>query len=116
MPQWLDRFGRFSLDPHGSGIDTDEIMDRLGSLYKCATNDPDGFIGELSILVQQDRGGFATYGAARLMWEMYGREALRMPAALPLIDAGIEFKISRGLPAAMLTGFEMERFHQLRLE
>ena len=115
MLRWLDRFGRFSFDPMGSGVETDEIMDRLGSLYEYATSDPDGFIGELSALVQRDRGGFATYGAASLMWEMYSGEALRMPAALPLIDAGIEFKLSRGL-GAMLTGFQMERFHQLLLE
>ncbi|MFY1637203.1 hypothetical protein ACN27F_28685 [Solwaraspora sp. WMMB335] len=114
MPQWLDRFGRFSLDPQGCGLDVSEMARGLWTLRDYATSDPDGFLAELSVLARPDRGGFATYGAAFLAWEMYLREALRMPAALPLIDAGIRFKLSRGLPTAMLTGFEKERLEQLR--
>ncbi|ROO61556.1 hypothetical protein EDC02_3496 [Micromonospora sp. Llam0] len=117
MLRWLDRFGRFSLDPQGSGVDVDETVNRLGALYGHATSDPDGFLGGLLALVQRDRGGFATYGAARLAWEMYSSEAFRMPAALPLIDAGIRFKLSRGLPPSVaLTALEMTRLRQLREE
>ncbi|GAA4256182.1 hypothetical protein GCM10022255_068020 [Dactylosporangium darangshiense] len=54
-------------------------------------------------------GGFATYGATRLVWEMYSDRALDMPAAWPLIDAGISFKSARGLPMESLSGYELQR-------
>jgi hypothetical protein len=64
-------------------------------------------------VVRGDQGGFATFGAASLTWELFGDKALRLPAALPLIDAGIQFKLARGLPPAMtLTGHELQRFSQ----
>ncbi len=53
-------------------------------------------------------------GAARLVWEMYSEDCLAIAAAVSLVDAGIEFKLSRGLPPAMLTGYEMQRFLELR--
>ncbi len=37
-----------------------------------------------------------------------------LPAALPFIDGGIDFKLSRGLPTASLTGYEMQRLVQRR--
>ncbi|MDG4772208.1 hypothetical protein [Solwaraspora sp. WMMD792] len=107
-------FGRYSLDAQHSGIDGGDLWRRVGGLYGHATGDREGFLAGLQAVVADDRGGFATFGAARLVWEMYGSDALRIPLALPLIDAGIEFKRSRGLSSAMLTGFEMERIAQIR--
>ncbi|KAB1929194.1 hypothetical protein [Micromonospora noduli] len=114
MFRWLETFGRYSLDVHGSGIDGGDMWDRFGELHRHATRDQDGFLTALRAVVAGDQGGFATFGAARLAWEMYGGDTLRIPAALPLIDAGIEFKRSRGLPTALLTGYEMQRVNQLR--
>jgi hypothetical protein len=114
MFRWLETFGRYSLDVHGSGIDGDAVFGRMGPLYEHATRDRAGFLAALRDVVADDRGGFATYGAARLVWEMYSDEALRVPEALALIDAGIEFKTSRGLPTFALTGYEWERLRQLR--
>jgi hypothetical protein len=114
MPQWLEKFGRSALDTQHSGIDDPELWRRLPPLYEYATSDRDGFLAELRGIVAKDRGGFATFGAAHLVWEMFSGDALRLPAALPLIDAGIEFKRSRGLPTAMLTGYETQRLAELR--
>jgi hypothetical protein len=114
MPRWLERFGRYSLDAQHSGIDGDDMWDRLGPLHEYATSDQAGFLADLQAVIEGDRGGFATFGAARLVWEMFGGDCLRIPAALPLIDAGIEFKHSRGLPSMMLTGYEMQRVAELR--
>lgn len=112
MRTWLERFGRHSLDPHTAGIDDADIWKRLGPLHEFATGDRDRFCHELRAVVADDRGGFATVGAAKLVWEMFSGEALTIPAAWPLIDAGIEFKRVRGLPTAMLTGYESQRLHQ----
>lgn len=114
MLQWLEVFGRYSLDVQHSGIDGQDMWSRLGPLYEHATGDPEGFFVALHAVVARDEGGFATYGAARVAWELLGSDCLRIPAALPLIDAGIDFKMSRGLPTAMLTGYEMDRLGKLR--
>ena len=114
MLRWLETFGRYSLDAHHSGIHDNDMWSRLGPLHQYATSDRESFLAELQTVVAGDQGGFATFGAARLVWEMYSGECLRIPAALPLIDAGIEFKRSRGLPTMMLTGYEMERLAQIR--
>src|SRR5262245_47578919 len=113
MLRWLEDFGRFSLDVHLSGIDAAEVSSGLPALYEYAIGDRQRFLAELQALVTADQGGYATYGAARLVWEMYGSECLHIPAALPLIDAGIEFKRSRGLIPGMFTGYERERLAQI---
>ncbi|HZN74174.1 MAG TPA: hypothetical protein VFC00_21100 [Micromonosporaceae bacterium] len=114
MLRWLEIFGRYSLDMQHSGIDGGDMWERLGPLHEYATSDRAGFLAELQAVVAGDQGGFATFGAARLVWEMYSGDSLHIPAALPLIDAGIEFKCSRGLPTMMLTGYEMQRLAQIR--
>lgn len=115
MLRWLELFGRYSFDPIHSGVDA-SVNDRLGSLYEYATGDREGFLTELRSIVAADQGGFATYGAARLVWEMFSADVLRIPAALPLVDAGIRFKLARGLPTALLTGYEMDRLFEIRRE
>ncbi|WP_326552585.1 hypothetical protein [Micromonospora sp. NBC_01813] len=111
MLRWLDVVGRSWLDPQRGGIDD---WSRFGQLYDYATRDREGFLAELQALVAGARGGFATLGAARVVWELYDGDALRIPSAWSLIDAGIEFKRSRGLPAIMLTGYESQRLAQIR--
>jgi|KBSSwiStaDraftv2_1062776.scaffolds.fasta_scaffold651322_2 hypothetical protein len=114
MVRWLEIFGRHSLDPQRSGIDGGDLWSRLAPLHEYCGSDREGFLAELAAVVAGDRGGFATFGAARVVWEMFSGEALNIPAALPLIDAGIEFKLARGLPDLMLTGYESQRIAQLR--
>lgn len=113
MVQWLGIFGRNKLDPH-SGIDGADLWSRVASLHAFASEDQEGFLSALRAVVEGDRGGFATLGAAHLVWELFGGRALDIPAALPLIDAGIDFKLARGLPTAALTGYEMKRLQQIR--
>jgi hypothetical protein len=110
MRQRLELLGRFQLDTRGSGISPGEVWPTaVAPFMRPATDDPDGFLAALRAFVAGDRGGFATLGAACLVWEAYGSRALNMPAALPLIDAGIDFKIARGLSTGNLTGYEMNR-------
>ena len=111
----LERFGRYALDPSASGLDRDDVWAACVAPFRPdASADLDGFLNDLRAVVAADGGGFATFGAARLVWELCGPDALTTPAAWPLIDAGIDFVVARGLPAAYLTGFEMRRLRQRR--
>ncbi|GAA3934113.1 hypothetical protein [Actinoplanes auranticolor] len=111
MPRWLETFGRYTFDLH-SGIDDGEMWSRIATFHEMARSDRDGFLTDLRAVVADDRGGFATFGAARVVWELFGGDALHLPAALPIIDAGIAFKRARGLPTGALTGYEMQRLRQ----
>jgi hypothetical protein len=112
MPGWLELLGRSGLDVLTSGVDASGLATRIADLHPDARADRDGFLADLHALVAADTGGFATYGAARLVWELYGGEALTIPATWPLIDGGIDFKLARGLPSATFTGYEWQRYRE----
>ncbi|GAA4263580.1 hypothetical protein [Dactylosporangium darangshiense] len=113
IASWLENFGRYTLDIHHSGVDGMAVVTRFDALRDYATTDPDGFLVELRTVVAGDDGGFATFGAACLVWQMLD-DCLEMPAALPLIDAGLDFKLERGLPPGMFNANEMLRLAQRR--
>lgn len=114
MLRRLERFGRFELDPQGSGLGSDASTDCIlpfTDYIHADRAEQETLLRELYALIGEDQGGFATYGAARLAWELFDETALQLPSGLPLIDAGIRFKLARGLPpATILTGYELKRF------
>ncbi len=115
MMRRMERFGRYSFDPLNNGVDDARIWDDcVIPFLEDSKSDRNAFLGDLWALVAGDRSGFATWGAARLVWELFGGDCIRIPAALPLIDAGIEFKVARGLAMFHLTGYEQDRVRQLR--
>jgi len=117
MVERMDLFGRYEFDWHNSGIDSSDVWsDYVGPLYEAAWADPERFLTELRHTVAGARGGFAVFGAACLAWKFFGKDCLELPAAWPLIDAGIEFKRRRGLGPAHLTGYEQQRLLQLRAD
>ena len=100
----LERFGRYEADPQGSGIDYNEAVQRLFVAYgREASADPDGFFAEIHAVVANDGGGYATFGAARLVWELLTGPVKDNPpaSALALVKAGIEFKRRHGLGLSM---------------
>ena len=100
----LERFGRFEANPQSSGVDYDEVVQRLFVPYVQQANaDPYSFFNELQAVVANDAGGYATFGAARLVWELLTGDARDNPSApaLKLVKAGIEFKRVRGLELTM---------------
>jgi hypothetical protein len=112
--QRLELFGRYQFDPMGSGVKSDVFTTCVIPFLEyiqASQAEQESFLRDLYDVVVDDRGGFATYGAASLTWELFGEDALRLAAAQPLIDAGIAFKLARGFPPAyILTGYEMRRF------
>ncbi|MEV6851131.1 hypothetical protein [Actinoplanes sp. NPDC051411] len=114
MTAWLETFGRHRLDSSSIRVDSDTLWRPLPVFLEDAKADPDGFLTDLAEFVAGDRSGFVTLGAAGLVWELFSGDALRIPAALPLIDAGIAMKRERNLPGLAFTGYEWERIHAQR--
>ena len=78
-------------------------------IARIARRDPQQFLIRLGGLVNLQKPDLATTGAGRLVWEVFGSDALRIPAALPLIDAAIDYKQAHGAASTELTGYEWER-------
>jgi hypothetical protein len=114
MLQRLDRLGRCKIDIINCGIDWNEVIKNcIAPFYEQAIHDPDKFISELMLLTDADSGGFATYGASSLMFELVPDSA-KTGVGLALLDRAIEFKIRRGLPPVAMTGHEMQRYAEIK--
>lgn len=110
MDRRLEKLGRFEFDAQGSGMDSTTVYSEcIAPFSGMASQDHDEFIAALRAHVANDRGGFATYGASCLVVEVAGMD-VRTHDALALLDAGIEVKRVRGLPSAMLKGYEWQRW------
>ncbi|GAA1655645.1 hypothetical protein GCM10009679_71120 [Saccharothrix algeriensis] len=110
MLQRLEMLGRFTLGRQESRIDSGEVWRRcLAPFLDEARADPDGFFGELGELLRGDAGGFAALGAGQLAWEALSDESLTNPAVAPFVDAGIDFKLARGLTRYDLAPYEVGR-------
>ena len=107
----LELYGRFEMDPQGCGVEASHVWEHCMRPFvlDSGSSDRDAILVALHAVVAGDRSGFATYGASCLAWELCTGDILEIPAALPLIDAGIAFKLDRGLSHVHLKGYEMER-------
>ena len=114
MLERLEFLGRVRLDSMSHGMDSSHLWEySLSPFTEDLRANRDEFLADLLALVANDQGGFATFGAAHIAWEMYGGDCLNIPAALPLIDAGIDFKLARGLsPSVHFSGGEKDRLAQ----
>ncbi len=105
MLRRLEHFGRYEADPNGSGIDYNDIVQLVFVPFvHDAQADPHGFCVDLQAVVADDADGLATFGAARLVWELLVGDQRKIPPALTLVRAGIAYKRAHRLP---LTFFEM---------
>lgn len=106
----LELLGRFEMDYVGSGVDAKEIYPTcIAPFYADAQADPQGFLAALRGAVADDKGGFATYGASCLVYELLGVN-VRMEDALALLDKAIAFKRERCLPSSAFKGYEWQRW------
>jgi hypothetical protein len=112
MLRRLELLGRCEMDYTGSGVDVREIPAFIVSSYNDSQADPEGFLADLRAVVADDTGGFATYGASCLVFEMFGSQ-VRYEDALALLDGGIAFKRERGLPSMFLKGYEWVRWQEV---
>lgn len=102
-------FGRFSFDPTGSDVDAGELWSRIAApRHPVAVADPERFCRDLADQVLPV-GGWAVYGAQRLVVELLGGEYggddyLRMQ------DAALAWLHGQGVGAAHLTGWESARW------
>jgi hypothetical protein len=113
MMQRLDLLGRKAIGYGSSGIDTSVVWEHcIGPFFQAGRENPELFLRELRRLIEHDTGGFATYGASELMVEALGTD-VQTPDALAILDAAIAFKRDRGLPSAMLKGYEWIRWQKV---
>lgn len=112
MLERLDRLGRSKIDILHSGTDGFEIeRNCIAEFYEQATADPDKFVSDLTSVIENDTGGFATYGASSLMLELVP-ESRQTTAGGALLDRAIEFKLRRHLALISFTGYEVERYYE----
>lgn len=112
MLKRLDRLGRSKIDIMNSGVDWDEVIKNcIAPFYDQAVADPCKFLSDIRQVIEHDTGGFATYGASCLVFELIP-DSLRTEAGTALVDGGIEFKLKRGLGLASFTGYETDRYFE----
>lgn len=112
MLQRLDRLGRCKTDMMNSGIDWPEVIDNcIVPFHEQAAGDPGKFISDLMHVIDDDTDGFATYGAACLMYEL-APGIVRTEAGAALVDRAIEFKRGRGLSLLSFTRYEQDRYYE----
>ena len=113
MLQRLELYGRFEYDRQSSGIDGSSMWtDCIQPFADDARADPEGFSADLLALIAGERTGFATFGAYRVAFEILFDGYLEHPSAVRLMDAGIDFKLARGLAPLHFNGFERSRLEQ----
>jgi len=111
MLQRLDRLGRCKMDMMTSGVDWSEVIKNcIVPFHLQAVANPVKFLSDLMAVIEHDTGGFVTYGAVSLMYELVDGAVVRSERGAALVDRGIDFKIQRGLPLSSFTGYESERY------
>jgi hypothetical protein len=111
MFERLELLGRYEMDYLSSGLDGGDLSQRcIVPFHSDAVSDPERFTADLRDVVANDRGGFATYGASRLVWELLSD--CRTPDALVLLDAAIAFKRTLRMSTDHLRGYELERWNE----
>lgn len=109
----LEKLGRLEMDHRTSGLDGTEVTEGcIIPFLNDAQSDPNGFFADLRAIVAGDAGGFATFGASRLVFELLLQPDRDIPDALALVDAAIAFKRARGLPWIRASGYESARWAQ----
>jgi hypothetical protein len=107
----LAAFGRYAFDPMRSDLDPQSVWSEIvGPNYETAVADPDQFCRQLAA-VAIPAGGWAVYGAQRLVVELLGG-AYRDHYFLTMQDAALDWLHARGVPTASLTGYEMARWNE----
>ncbi len=111
----LDQYGRWAFDPPGSGIDvfnigheqlTAPILQAYGSGLEAAGKATDALSDALAEVVLPI-GGWPVYGAYKLVLDF--RDSVSYPSDVRLMEAGLEFLRSRGVPWNMyLSPFEKD--------
>lgn len=107
----LERFGRHEWDWQAYGMSAEELGALMGGLYPVASANPDGFLQALAAAALPV-GGWAVYGASRLVWELLspgrGSSISQNPSYRAIMDDAIEFLRSNGVPPMKVRGYEWD--------
>lgn len=99
----LEMYGRSKFDLRGTGVaqglDNSRIWMIEADLYPVAQTDPDAFVTALATATLPV-GGWAVFGAARLIRELLGHE-FSHPASDEIREAGLQWLRDNGVPARL---------------
>lgn len=105
------RYGRHEWDPQGSEMSIGELGDLMAGLYPIASAAPERFLGDLAAAVLPV-GGWAVYGASRLIWELLsvsrGSFLSQNPSYVAIMDDAIAFLRGNGVPPMRVRGYEWD--------
>jgi hypothetical protein len=103
----LERFGRSEYDPTENRWPwPSSALEFLAPMYERYQADPDGFMATLA-RIADETGGWAAYGAEKLMFEVAGgRDSEELSVYDRIMKASLGFLRSLGVPPKMLTGYE----------
>jgi hypothetical protein len=105
----MEHFGRYSFAPHDSDADPTAIWSEIAApRYEAAASDPARFCADLAAAVLPT-GGWAVYGAQRLVAELLGGDC-REPDHLRMQDAALEWLHGSGVGPQHLNGYEQRRW------
>lgn len=100
-------FGRYEVNPEGSGEQGEEQGRLMIDLYPFASAEPERFMADLADAVLPV-GGWAVYGASRVIWELVDPPDKQHPAYKAIMDGAIAFLRSNGVPPMRVRGYEWQ--------
>ncbi len=107
----MERYGMYEFNPQTGAFSQEANGQLMGDLYPFASADPDGFLTALADAVLPV-GGWAVYGASRLIWELLSSspEGRQHPLYKAIMSAALEFLRTQGVSIGMLRGYEREHW------
>lgn len=106
----MERFGRYEMDPEGSGEDSSKIwMETQSPLRPFATSDPEGFLIALAGAAVPV-GGYAVYGASRTLFEFIKPPFDKHPAYIAIMTGAIQFLRANGVPPMRVRPYEWQHW------
>jgi len=105
----FERFGRSEYDPVENRWPwPSSTLDFVAPMYERYQADPDGFMATLANIADET-GGWAAYGAEKLMFEIAGGSGSEELSVYDrIMKASLGFLRSLGVPPKMLTGYEWD--------
>ncbi|WP_369034099.1 MULTISPECIES: hypothetical protein [Streptomyces] len=102
-------YGRWEFDRSGSGPDIDVPALIYVPLHPPASADPGGFVERLADAVLPV-GGWAAYGGSHCVRDLLAQSQNEHPRYLDMLDTALDFLHGRGVPSALLNGYEWSRW------
>lgn len=115
---WLVAYGRFKIDDEHSGIDRDEIWPTVAAIHKIWRGKAQEFVDRLAD-VASPVGGWAVYGAHRLVSEILGSEYCERTGRLnsryrEMFKSAMGYIFDQGYNSWRMSNYELDLLAEIR--